>query len=265
MKAERYISVLGWMMDDLGLSGNEVIIYAMIYGFSQQGKGGYIGSLRDLPKWTGIPERSAIRILQRLVAKGLVVKSDWVDDKNQKRCMYQAACTDEGCCQNGGAAKMATGCCQNGGGGAAKMATPPYIKDNNKDIYKSNQSTACARTREELVADAKREFRERAEAEGGATYTKEMMDAFCDYWTEPYTNPVGRKLLRWQGEKTWDMAARLRTWASRDKQFAARARPAFERPKLRPAIDLTFDYAENQRKICELGGIHDGEDNGYDH
>ena len=264
MKEDRFIVLHEWMWRDLGLVGNDLIVYAMVYGFSQQGEGSWHGSTRDLPAWTGVPERSGRRSLQKLTEMGLIAKTDWTDDKNQNRCLYQV--TREGCGQNGsgGAAKMTTGCGQNGSGGAAKMTTPPYIKDN-KDIYKSNQSIACARTREELVADARKEFRERAGAVGGSAYTKEMMDAFCDYWTEPYTNPVGRKLLRWQGEKTWDMAARLRTWASRDRQFAAKARPAFERPKLRPAIDLTFDYAENQRKICELGSIQDGEDCGYDH
>lgn len=263
MKDDSFITICGWMRTELNLKGNELLAYALFWGFSQDGDGSYHGSLSDLPRWIGCDRRTAMRTIANLESKGLIRKSHWNDSANNVRCMYQAI-RQEG--RNAPGDKMPPEEGQNAPGTRGKM--PPvtsYIKDNNKDIYKSNQSIAGARTREELVADAKREFRERAEAEGGATYTKEMMDAFCDYWAEPYTNPVGRKLLRWQGEKTWDMAARLRTWASRDRQFAAKARPAFERPKLRPAIDLTFDYAENQRKICELGGMHDGEDCGYDH
>ncbi len=253
-----------WMWRDLGLVGNDLIIYAMVYGFSQHGEGSWHGSTRDLPAWTGVPEKSGRRSLQKLTEMGLISKADWVDDKNQRRCLYQA--TYEGCGQNGGAVKTSEGCGQNGSGGAVKMVQPPYIKDNNKYINKNNQSIAGARTREEEVADAKKEFRAKAEAVSGSTYTKEMMDAFCDYWTEPYTNPVGKKYVRWQGEKTWDMAARLRTWASRDKQFAAKARPAYERPKLRPLSDPTFDYAANQRALYEMSRIKDGEeDNGYDY
>lgn len=261
MKDDSFITICGWMRTELGLKGNELLAYALFWGFSQDGDGSYHGSLNDLPQWLGCGRRTAMRTIASLESKGLIRKSHWNDSANRVRCMYQAI-RQEG--QNDTGVKMTPGEGQNDPGTRAKM-TPvtTYIKDNNKDIYKSNQSIAGARTREELVADAKREFRERAEAVGG--YTREMMDAFCDYWTEPYTNPVGRKLLRWQGEKTWDMAARLRTWASRDRQFAAKARPAFERPKLRPAIDLTFDYAENQRKIFEIGRIKDGEDNGYDH
>lgn len=264
MKEDRFIVLHEWMWRALGLVGNDLIVYAMVYGFSQQGEGSYHGSVRALPTWTGLPLNTAIRALQRLTDMGLITKTDWIDDNNQKRCMYQAS-YGEGCTQNGGVPKTGTGCTQNDEKRVPKMGTPPYIKDNNKDINKSNQSIAGARTREEEVADLKKEFRAKADAVAGTTYTKEMMDAFCDYWTEPYTNPVGKKFVRWQGEKTWDMAARLRTWASRDKQFAAKARPAYERPKLRPAVDLTFDWEEHRRKMHEICGVKDGEDNGYDY
>lgn len=263
MKAERYINVLGWMMDDLNLSGKELLIFALIYGFSQEAQGAYTGSQKELADWVHTQQPKAADILTKLTNKGLLIKEDYTDAQNRRRCLYRAV--DFHLSPKGIYPQKGQALSPNGISSLSPNGITTLYKDDNKDIYKSNQSIACARTREELVANAKREFRERAEAEGGATYTKEMMDAFCDYWTEPYTNPVGRKLLRWQGEKTWDMAARLRTWASRDRQFAAKARPAFERPKLRPAIDLTFDYAENQRKIFEIGRIHDGEDNGYDH
>ena len=32
---ENYITVQGWMVTDLNLKGNELLIYACIYGFSQ--------------------------------------------------------------------------------------------------------------------------------------------------------------------------------------------------------------------------------------
>ena len=255
MKGDSFINICGWMRTELNLKGNELLAYALFWGFSQNGEGSYHGTLNDLPQWLGCDRRTAMRTIASLEDKGLICKSHWRDGANRVRCMYQAI-RDEG--QNAPGDKMPLNEGQNAPGMGGKM--PPvtsYIKDDNKDIYKSNQSIAGARTREELVADAKREFRERAEAVGGSAYTKEMMDAFCDYWTEPYTNPVGRKLLRWQGEKTWDMAARLRTWASRDKQFAAKARPAFERPKLRPPVEPTFDWNEHYRRLGY--DVYDGE------
>ena len=262
MKRERFINILGWMMDDLELSGNELLIYALIYGFSQEAQGAYTGSQKELADWVHTQRPKAADILTKLTARGLLVKEDYTDAKSNKRCLYRAVMP--GMSQNGTCPQMGQGVSPNGTGGCPQMGHP-LIKDNNKDINKSNQSIAGARTRKEEVADLKKEFRAKADAVAGTTYTKEMMDAFCDYWTEPYTNPVGKKFVRWQGEKTWDMAARLRTWASRDKQFAAKARPAYERPKLRPAVDLTFDWEEHRRKMHEICGVKDGEDNGYDY
>ena len=34
-----YITIQGWMRTDLKLSGNELIVYAIIYGFSQNKQG----------------------------------------------------------------------------------------------------------------------------------------------------------------------------------------------------------------------------------
>lgn len=263
MKRDRFIVILGWMMDDLGLSGNDLLIYALIYGFSQDGKNEYTGSLAKLAEWIHTSDSRCSERLARLVERGLLNKRVF-EMNGVTRCGYMAV-PPHTPPRNGGGTETGEIPPRNGGGTLPRNGVQPYIKDNNKDINKSNQSIAGARTREEEVADLKKEFRAKADAVAGTTYTKEMMDAFCDYWTEPYTNPVGKKFVRWQGEKTWDMAARLRTWASRDKQFAAKARPAYERPKLRPAVDLTFDYAENQRLMHEIGKIRDGEDNGYDY
>ncbi len=262
MKADSFISICGWMRTELNLKGNELLAYALFWGFSQNGDGSYHGTLNDLPQWIGCSRRTAMTVVSSLENKGLICKTHWKDNANRDRCMYQAI-------RNEGKNCTGTEIAPNGGKNCtdtrAEIAPLPYIKDNNKDINKSNLSIAGARTREEEVADLKKEFRAKADAVAGTTYTKEMMDAFCDYWTEPYTNPVGRKFVRWQGEKTWDMAARLRTWASRDKQFAAKARPAYERPKLRPAVDLTFDWEEHRRKMHEICGVKDGEGNGYDY
>lgn len=50
----------------------------------------------------------------------------------------------------------------------------------------------------------------------GQGYHPEMLRAFYDYWSEP--NKSGTK-MRFELEKTWSLEGRLRTWASRDKNF----------------------------------------------
>ena len=49
-----------------------------------------------------------------------------------------------------------------------------------------------------------------------AQYGKEMVRAFFDYWSEP--NKSNSK-MRFELEKTWDVARRISYWASRENQF----------------------------------------------
>lgn len=50
-------------------------------------------------------------------------------------------------------------------------------------------------------------------------YGKETVRAFFDYWSEP--NRSNSK-MRFELERTWDLARRLSTWVSRDNQFIHR-------------------------------------------
>ena len=41
-----YIVIQDWMISDLQLKGNELLTYALIYGFSQDGESEFKGSLK---------------------------------------------------------------------------------------------------------------------------------------------------------------------------------------------------------------------------
>mgnify|MGYP006872974541 CR=1 FL=1 len=49
-----------------------------------------------------------------------------------------------------------------------------------------------------------------------AQYGKEMVRAFFDYWSEPNKS---HSKMRFELERTWDVARRLSYWASRENQF----------------------------------------------
>lgn len=74
MKNENYINIQGWMINDLKLSGNKLIIYAIIYGFSQDGKSEFTGSLNYLSKSINSTKPTVIKILKELVESGLLWK-----------------------------------------------------------------------------------------------------------------------------------------------------------------------------------------------
>lgn len=76
VKRDNYIAVQGWMITELGLKGNELIIYACIWGFSQAENQTFTGSLQYLADWTNSTKRSVITCLKSLVDKGLLVKKE---------------------------------------------------------------------------------------------------------------------------------------------------------------------------------------------
>ena len=71
-----FITILPFMTDELCLNGNELIVYAFLYGFSQEGKGEYFGGLQYLMQRCGIKSnKTAIEILAKMTDEELVIKS----------------------------------------------------------------------------------------------------------------------------------------------------------------------------------------------
>jgi hypothetical protein len=76
VKRENFITVQGWMLTDLKLKGNELIIYACIYGFSQAENQVFNGSLQYLADWTNSTKRSVMNCLKSLEEKGFIGKKE---------------------------------------------------------------------------------------------------------------------------------------------------------------------------------------------
>ena len=55
-----FMVVFGWMITDLDLKGNELLVYSVIYGFSQDGAGEFSGSIEYLQKWTNATKKTEI-------------------------------------------------------------------------------------------------------------------------------------------------------------------------------------------------------------
>lgn len=73
-----FLTIQGWMLsEELGLkSANELMIYALIHGFSQDGESYFYGSLSYIMKWTKMSKMSVLRILQSLTERKLLIKKD---------------------------------------------------------------------------------------------------------------------------------------------------------------------------------------------
>jgi hypothetical protein len=72
---DNYLVVQGWMVSELNLSGNDLLTYALIYGFSQDGESEFTGSINYLCKWLNCSRPTAIKSLKFLTEKNLIIKN----------------------------------------------------------------------------------------------------------------------------------------------------------------------------------------------
>lgn len=84
-----YMVILPWMREDLDLKGNELLVYALIHGFSQESQGCFFGSLDYICKACGCTRPTAIDTLKKLCERGLIHKRELLEN-NVKLCQYSA-------------------------------------------------------------------------------------------------------------------------------------------------------------------------------
>ena len=73
---ENYFQVSGWMLNRLHLKGVQLTIFAIIYGFSQDGESKFTGSIKYLCEFTGASKSTVMRNLQDLVAQEYLIKDE---------------------------------------------------------------------------------------------------------------------------------------------------------------------------------------------
>ena len=75
IRDSNYMVIQGWMLTRLGLKGNELLIYAVIYGFTQNGETEFVGSMKYLADWTNSTIESVRKCIKSLIDKGYIIKS----------------------------------------------------------------------------------------------------------------------------------------------------------------------------------------------
>ena len=82
MNDENYYQISGWMINKLKLKGIELNIYAIIYGFSQDGESEFKGSLKYLSKFTGGTSKpTLIKALKDLTEKQFIIRREEIINK----------------------------------------------------------------------------------------------------------------------------------------------------------------------------------------
>ena len=73
-----YFLVFSWMPNQLGLKGTERDVFAIIYGFSQDGVNKFTGSLNYISSFLQVSRQSVINALNSLVEKDYIIKEQSV-------------------------------------------------------------------------------------------------------------------------------------------------------------------------------------------
>lgn len=90
IRDENFYTVLGWMLNALELRGNELIVFAIIYSFSQDGESEFTGSLSYLQDFANIKStQTVLTILNSLLSKEMISKSEYMKG-NVRRVAYKA-------------------------------------------------------------------------------------------------------------------------------------------------------------------------------
>lgn len=135
VRDDNFIVEHGWMINQLELKGNELRIYAIIYGFSQTDGTWFSGGLQYLADWVSGTKQGVIKNLKALEEKGCIEKRESITN-GVKQCAYRAT-------RFNGVKQSLTGYATEFNGGIQQSLTPPIkqsltnnisIKDTSKDI-----------------------------------------------------------------------------------------------------------------------------------
>lgn len=76
IQGKNFVTIQGWMRTELNLKGNELIVYAVIYGFSQTEEQRFTGSLQYLADWCAATKQGVLKNLKSLTDKGLIERHE---------------------------------------------------------------------------------------------------------------------------------------------------------------------------------------------
>lgn len=232
-----------WMLD-YDLSASELLAYATIYGFSQNGQSKYEGTRKYLAKRSACSLSTIKRILLSLEEKGLIRKFDIEHPSGTLECQYQAVVQNEP-----GWVKMNQGVGQN---------EPPHIidiyntistdkKKEEKNIYavnkffiSSTQRAAVLNNPDEIAKIKRKMFIERITPIAKETgMDNALLQRFVDYWCECTD---GTEKLRCEREDFFQVKSRMATFMRNNKD----RRNSFQQPQVPPQPQTPHVWTEEE-------------------
>lgn len=88
VRDDNFVVEHGWMVNRLQLKGNDLRVYAIIYGFSQTGGQEFTGNLQYLADWVNGTKQGVQKNLKALLDRGLITKREY-STNGVKQCAYR--------------------------------------------------------------------------------------------------------------------------------------------------------------------------------
>lgn len=200
------------MINELGLSSNELLIYSIIYGFSQDGNSEFTGSMNYLADFINSTRPTVSKCLKNLTDKGFLLKTDRIIG-GQNLPTYRVVNSDFTPCKEslqGSKESLQPPCKEslhynnNSNNNSNNSSEHPVISFETKNYSKW--------TKEDFLESIKAAARKRKEDTGKPNFSTKTLNDFFNYWIAPMKS--GKMLFT--DQKSWATMQRLVTWQSRE-------------------------------------------------
>ena len=225
MTGYSYINIQDWMRFNLNLKGNELLIFAIIHGFSQDGESEFHGSLQYLSDWTGATKRGIIKNLKSLVEKGLIIKKE-IQKNGIKFCTYITNC------------KKFT---------SSELSSPPSELSSPNNIVDNliySKSLNISYKKKKFIPPTVEEVQKYIEDINSSIDAQFFVDYYTkNNWKDKNDNPV----------KNWKL--KLFTWDKRDKKYSNKSssnqciyslnrRDDWNDPEIKKRFEGVYEYGD---------------------
>lgn len=92
---DNWITIPGYAISELHLSGNELLAYGLIAGFSHDGESQFSGTLEFIGDALNVSPRRAMSIIGRLIERGLIQKTTYHNEHGHLTCSYRVTFYDK--------------------------------------------------------------------------------------------------------------------------------------------------------------------------
>lgn len=232
--SKNFITVQGWMAQNLNLKGNNLLTFALIFGFCQDKESQFKGSLKYICEWLQCSRGTAMNALSFLVENDMIVKK--VISKNL--VTFNEYTISERVVQilNGGGTNIERG-------GGTKIEPNNIVLNNIED-----NNTLNIKKEKTFKTFSIEDFQNEIKLNrGAANFSAQDCIDFHDYWTE--TDANGK--MRFTREITWNTDKRMLRWKKNDRTQINGQKTSTKTTKedvMNGGKDLLLKYAELERQ-----------------